>query len=124
MLGFIKMSGLSAVLSFVLVTGYGHVAAPAAPAGSAKAYQQRLGEASPAPHAGAAVLVSGRKGDRLEGAPDGCAGQTWPYLGAACIQAADGAEKREHVRFVTVESREGVNVSVLRRVPQTDVALR
>src|SRR5918993_1456909 len=71
-----RRSRLSAFLSFALVTGYGHVAAPAAPAGSVKAFQQRLGETSAAPAAGIAVTVSGRKGDRLEGAPDGCAGQT------------------------------------------------
>ena len=101
MLGFVKMSGLSAVLSFALVTGYGHVAAPAAPEAAAKPYQQRLSEASPAPLAAeAAGAVSDRKADRL------------------------GAVKRDHVRFVTVESREGMNVSVLRRMPQTDVALR
>jgi hypothetical protein len=101
MLGFVKMSGLSAVLSFALVTGYGHVADPAAPAASAKPYQQRLGDASPAPLAAeTAAAASDRKADRI------------------------AAVTREHVRFVTVESREGVNVSVLRRVPQTDVALR
>lgn len=131
MLGFVKMCGVSAVLSFTLVTGYNQLTEAGAPIGSSKAYHQRLGDAPAAPVSVAAATAPaptasiGPKGDRLTpGGASDCAGRTWPYLGAECVTVADGAKKRSHVRFVTVESREGVNVSVLQRVPQTDIALR
>jgi hypothetical protein len=129
MLGFVKMCGVSAVLSFTLVTGY-QLTEAGAPIGSSKLYHQRLGEASTSPARTVAALgtvetASGTKGDRLTpGAPADCARRTWPYLGADCVAAVEGTKKRAHVRFITVESREGVNVSVLQRVPQTDIALR
>ena len=131
MLGFVKMCGVSAVLSFTLVTGYTQLTEAGAPLGSTKLYHQRLGDVATGSvpvataSASAPTTSTGAKGDRLtSGAVDDCAGRTWPYLGAECVTVADGAKKRSHVRFITVESREGVNVSVLQRVPQTDIALR
>lgn len=130
MLGFVKMCGVSAVLSFTLVTGYHQLTEAGAPIGSSKLYHQRLGDAPASPARTVAALgtvetPAGTRGDRLTpGAPADCARRTWPYLGAECVAIAEGTTKRSHVRFITVESREGVNVSVLQRVPQTDVALR
>jgi hypothetical protein len=108
MLGFVKMCGVSAVLSFTLVTGYGHLTDAGAPIGSTKLYHQRLSDGPGAP----ATLVAeapaaGSRGDRLAAATDAARGNL-----------------RGHVRYVTVESREGVNVSVLQRLPQTSVASR
>jgi hypothetical protein len=122
MLGFVKMCGVSAALSFTLVTGYGHLTDAGAPIGSTKLYHQRLSDAPTAPLAAAdgvtlPVSAASLKGDRLATSkPAGCA--------SPCTFAAGDGNSRGHVRYVTVESREGVNVSVLQRLPQTSVASR
>jgi hypothetical protein len=101
MLGFLKMSALSAVLSFVSVTAYNQSVA----AGPSKS--------------------AGTKGDRLvAGVPTNCADQEWPYIAADCLTRDDGRAKPGHVRVITIERREGANTSVLQRVPQTTIAQR
>ena len=70
MLGFVKMCGVSAALSFTLVTGYGHLTDAGAPIGSTKLYHQRLSDAPTAPLAAAdgvtlPVSAASLKGDLL-----------------------------------------------------------
>ena len=127
MRGFVKMSALSAVLSFTLVTAYNQAwSSPTPPLPTTK-YQDRLSDlgmsgVAPALVAAAPARTEGTKGDRLAAAAS-CADQTWPSIASGCLSAAsDGPPKR--VRMITVETREGANTSVLSRVPQADVASR
>ena len=124
MRGFVKMSALSAVLSFTLVTAYNQAWSSPTPPASAAKLQDRLSDvAGPAAAIAAApARTEGTKGDRLPVAGS-CADQTWPYIASGCLSAAsDGQPKR--VRMITVETRDGANTSVLSRVPQADVASR
>ena len=102
MFGLVKLSALSAVLSFGVVTVFAPASpsAEAAPAG--KPFQGRIAASD-----GAAPLraASGQqtagdfnspipariaKGDRLRTLPNHCAGQTWPYVSSDCIADRDG----------------------------------
>ena len=133
MLGFIKMSALSAVLSFGVVTAIHHDWS-AADAGSTKIYTDRVAAASPPPlpvvarlprQVVTAVAVErAGKGDRLaDVAPTHCQGQSWPYVPAECLSRDDGRPKPSRVRMITIEQREGT-VSVLQRVRDVAVANR
>jgi hypothetical protein len=135
MLGFVKMSVLSAVLSFGVVTAYNHAGAAAQAPVPAKPFQDRLpaqvGPAaeqvrlSPTPVALAPAAAKAGKGDRLPVAADGnCASQTWPTVSLACLSRDDGLPKPSRVRIITVETRDEPNTSVLVRMPHTDVARR
>ncbi len=133
MLGFVKMSALSAVLSFGVVTAYNHEPSMDGMSGD-KLYQDRIpagsdGELSTSSinvvpeHA--SVRTGGRKGDRLAvSSPNPCVTQTWPYVARGCLTRTDGRETPSRVRMITVETREGPNTSVLQRMPQTDIARR
>ena len=127
MRGFVKMSALSAVLSFTLVTAYNQAWSSPTPPASAAKHQDRLSDlAAPGPTpalaAAAPARTAGTKGDRIAVA-DPCADQTWPYIASGCLsQASEGQPKR--VRMITVETREGANTSVLSRVAQADLASR
>jgi|SRR5215212_5888383 hypothetical protein len=130
MRGFLKMCGLSAVLSFTLVTAYNQAWSSQPDAAGGKLFQDRLaaegaaGARAPAIVAAPLPSVSaGRKGDRLP-SRNGCADQTWPYLSPACLTAETGGAKPRAVRVITVETRQGTNTSVLARVPQSDIASR
>ena len=135
MLGLLKMSALSAVLSFVSVTAYNQsvAAGPSAPSG--KTFSDRILPDGAVPVAlatrvdesrvTAVVKTAGTKGDRLvAGVPTNCADQEWPYIAADCLTRDDGRAKPGHVRVITIERREGANTSVLQRVPQTTIAQR
>jgi hypothetical protein len=133
MLGFVKMSALSAVLSFGVVTAYNQMPVAAEP-GQGKLYQDRVvpeaeselstGSIGGMPPSNEAV-TGGRKADRLmPGAPDGCHQQAWPYVAPSCLSRSDGRASPSRVRMITVESRAGANTSVLTRMPQTDIARR
>jgi hypothetical protein len=135
MLGLLKMSALSAVLSFVAVTAYNQSVAAGPSAVSQKVFTDRILpdgalSASLAAPAGtisvpSRVTVAGPKGDRLVAVvPTNCADQEWPYIAADCLSRDDGRVKPGHVRVITIERREGENTSVLQRVPQTTVAQR
>jgi hypothetical protein len=130
MFGFVKMSALSAVLSFGVVTAYNHEPAVDR-TGGAKLYQDRapVGAEAVATTGSVSrgleprpVLTGGHKGSRLALAP--CESQTWPYVAQACLSRTDGREIPGRVRVITVEMREGSNTSVLQRIPQTDIARR
>ena len=130
MRGFVKMSALSAFLSFTLVTAYNQAWSSQPDAAGGKLYQDRLTDESPAPTAARTTVATplqpvsaGRKGDRLP-ARGGCADQTWPYISAACLTPETGGAKPRTVRVVTVEERPGANTSVLVRIPQADIASR
>jgi hypothetical protein len=135
MLGFVKMSAISALLSFGIVTFYDQAAPPAAETGSGKLYLDRLPSdleddrtiGAPGQQPQAAIFRPGRegapKGDRLPDAGSGCGDQTWPYYAANCTSRDDGRPNPPRVRIITVESRDG-NVSVLQRMPQATVAQR
>jgi hypothetical protein len=133
MLGLVKMSALSAVLSFGVVQAYDRAVSPMDGAPSTKVFHDRIEPGT----GGAAKLVSadgparsgtaGRtegKGDRIAVVPTNCAGQEWPYISADCLTRDDGHAKPARVRLITVEHREGANVSVLQRVQPTSVANR
>jgi hypothetical protein len=130
MLGFVKMSALSAVLSFGVVTAYNHEPTVDRTSG-AKLYQDRAPVDAEDVATTSSVsrgsesrsaLTGGRKGDRLALAP--CSAQAWPYVAQACLSRTDGRDMPGRVRVITVEMREGPNTSVLQRMPQTDVARR
>jgi hypothetical protein len=133
MLGFIKMSALSAVLSFGVVTAIHHDWSSAVP-GSTKIYTDRVAAASLPPLPAAArplrqvapaVMVDrAGKGDRLaDVASANCQGQSWPYVSAECLSRDDGRPKPSRVRMITIEQREGT-VSILQRVRDVAVANR
>jgi hypothetical protein len=130
MFGFVKMAALSAVLSYGVVNAYGPVAT-AAESTSTKIFHDRVlpaGEmmaaAQPAVQITGSVrsASAGTKSDRLPKA-GACEAQTWPYLSEDCVQR-EGTAAPKRVRVITVESREGANVSVLARVRQADLAQR
>jgi hypothetical protein len=135
MLGFVKMSAISALLSFGVVTFYDQAAPPAAETSSGKLYPDRLPSdlqddrtiRAPSPQPLAANVRAGHqgalKGDRLPNSGSGCERQTWPYYAANCTTRDDGRPNPPRVRVITVESRDG-NVSVLQRTPQSAVAQR
>lgn len=130
MRGFLKMSALSAVLSFTLVTAYNQAWSSQPDPARGKLYQDRLSAVEPDLHhairpvasATSTPATAGRKGDRLvqEGP---CADQTWPYIASACLSGGRSGVAKA-VRTITIEAREGVNTSVLVRVPQADFASR
>lgn len=138
MLGLVKMSALSAVLSFGVVQAYDRAASPfeGAQAGKAftgKAFHDRIepGSGSAAKAAStdrnttsAPVAAGQGKADRIAVVPTNCADQEWPYISADCLSREDGHNKPGRVRMITIEHREGSNVSVLQRVLPTTVANR
>ncbi len=107
MLTTIKILALNAALSGLIVAAY-HPASPRKP------YQERLGETLVS-HAETATIVAAPKGDRLTGAAD-C---PRPSSSADCPVDPTGS-----VRWITVAEPTNGQGSVLRRVPQTNVALR
>jgi hypothetical protein len=137
MLGFVKMSALSALLSFSVVAAYEHSAGSrdelkAAGLSEAKLFYDRIapdGEIASSTlgryQAPAGAVTKVGKGDRLASpAPKDCAEQTWPHVEPDCMTRADGLPFPGRIRFVTVGTPEGVNTTVLRRLPQTDMASR
>ena len=140
MRGFVKMSALSAVLSFTLVTAYNQAwssqpqptldtsdqtwSTQLRPARGAK-FQGRLSDpdAGSGPAIDVAQPLRSAKGDRLAVATE-CADQTWPHIAPACLSAGPGDAPRNRVRMITVESRDGTNTSLLTRIPQPAVASR
>ena len=144
MLEFMKIVGVSAVLSAGFVTASERHGQPDLEAVSGKTYTDRVpqgepgegakGDVSPAKvlritystagleDAGGAPTARGAKGDLQRSAPDGiCASQAWPNIASECL---DGAPLRRSVRMITVEERDGANTSVLVRVPAAEVAQR
>jgi hypothetical protein len=134
MLALVKMSALSAVLSFGAVQAYERTISPMDGAPSGKAFHDRiLPSSGPAATAlktverdvvSAPVAAGARKGDRIAVVPTNCADQEWPYVAADCLSRNDGHNKPSRVRMITIERREAANVSVLQRVPPTAVANR
>jgi hypothetical protein len=137
MLGFVKMSVLSAILSFATVTAYNHAVSPAEALPTGKTYQDRIPADSDISTTGSvqslrkpveapsATEAAQGKGDRHPSAGAGdCAQQAWPNVALACMSRDDGYSKPNRVRVITVESRGGPNTSVLERVSQTDLARR
>jgi hypothetical protein len=143
MYGLLKMSALSALLSFPAVSAYNEALSAPQEAPSAKLYQDRVpsqdGSLSPTRAGMSADTTSSlspirtgtashstpartgtQKGDRLSRGE--CADQVWPYIASACLTGA--SERGKAVRMITVEAREGSNTSVLVRMPQTGVAAR
>jgi hypothetical protein len=132
-----KIVGVSAVLSAGLVTASEIQPQAAAEATGSKLYTERLGEGHAAPamfskvtyepgrtEAATAQTSAEGKGDRLAPAPRStCASQAWPHVAPECISGPEGS-RRPGVRFITTEHRQGVNTSVLVRIPVSDMAQR
>jgi len=119
MFGLLRIAGLSAVLSAVLVTAFDRSAATqASPAAQAKVLDrlpQGEGEPAKARAAGRDLAAPGSRDAQRPAA--GCAGQAWPYIAPACVTAADGAPVRA-ARLITIEERhEDAGTSVLVRLP-------
>ena len=137
MFGLIKIAGLSAVLAAGVVGADLLPKALASVPVSQKAFTDRLLPSDTTSRA-AKVEIQPRfadlalrgttgagKGDRLRGEPgEGCAAQAWPNISQECLVSIDGTPIRKAVRTITLETREGANVSVLARVPVTEVAGR
>jgi hypothetical protein len=130
MRGLLKMSALSAVLSFTLVTAYNQAWSSQVEPGQRKIYQERLsaGEASaqdarPSSPVALPSISTAVKGDRLA-AHANCVDQTWPYIASTCLAASTAGSQEKRVRMITIEAREGENTSVLVRVPQAEIASR
>jgi hypothetical protein len=129
MRGLLKMSALSAVLSFTVVTAYNHAWSSQVEPGQRKIYQERLStdaawaqDARPAAPVALPWIATALKGDRLAAHPN-CVDQTWPHIAPACLAASAGSQEKR-VRMITIETREGENTSVLVRVPQAEIASR
>ena len=130
----LKIVGVSAVLSagFVVVSEMRVDAA----ATSGKVHTDRLpqGEAGPAQRSrlihlagqmdAPAHSAAGAKGHSMRAAPLACTAQAWPHVSRDCLAAADGTPARASVRTITLERREGVNTSVLVRMPAPELAQR
>ncbi|MDQ4135083.1 MAG: hypothetical protein M3158_02750 [Pseudomonadota bacterium] len=124
----LKIAGVSAVLSAGFVTASEMQPQPAPEAAGAKIYNDRVPEGETtrfshavytvAPQDGDAGLQTRRegKGDAL-GKAQGCASQAWPHIAPECL--GEGRPARG-VRMITVEQRQGANISVLVRVPASD----
>src|SRR4051794_30856040 len=133
MLGLVKMSALSAVLSFGVVQAYDRAASPLDGAPSGKAFHDRI---EPGSDLAERAVLADRvatpspntsrqgKGDRIAVVPTNCADEEWPYISAECLSRDDGHNKPGRVRMITIEHREGANVSVLQRVLPSAVANR
>ena len=134
MLEFMKIVGLSAVLSTGFVTASEMQAHPDREPASGKIYTDRVPQGEPAavrftkaayasaPQAedqGAQTAPDG-KGDALGKTPAACASQAWPHIAPECL-GTDGGAARGSIRVVTIEQREGVNTSVLVRVPAAEL---
>lgn len=130
MLGFVKITMISALLSFGAVTFIERVQ-PAASEG--KLYVERLpstpadilatgATAAARPGAPMPVIERAAKGDKFVAAPGACAQQTWPFYDAGCL-GRDDSRAGASVRMITIETREG-NTSTLQRVAQATVAQR
>jgi len=132
----LKIVGVSAVLSAGLVL-VSEMRVDAAASTGAKVYVDRLpqGEAAPAQPSRLIHLAGGQmdaptpgtaagKGDSLRAAPLACTTQAWPHVSRECLVAADGTPARASVRTITMERREGVNTSVLVRMPAPELAQR
>ena len=135
----IRIAGLSALLAAGIVAVI-EVPQARGTVPSGKIFVDRLQPSEPgaaarryAPPVGAetADLVDRRgpagsgRGDRLRNDPiEGCAAQTWPNIDRDCLIPVEGTPIRKAVRTITIETREGSNVSVLARVPVTEIARR
>ena len=117
MRGFVKMSALSAVLSFTLVTASSQAWSSLPQPGSSGKYQDRLSDrdAGARPAIEIAQPVRSAKGDRLAVASE-CADQTWPAIAPRCLSAGPSDAPQKRVRMITVESRDG---TVFRCRPST-----
>ena len=137
MFGFVKIAGVSAVLAAGVVAVLELSSANASVPVSQKAFSDRILPAdvgvvpqarteAPAQFTDLALrgTSTSGKGDRLRGEPDGCAAQVWPNIERACLVAVEGTPVRKAVRTITIETREGANVSVLATMPVTAVAGR
>lgn len=131
----LKLIGVVAALSAGVVTAYDLPQARDAAAPVGKAFHDRILPSEPiaAPKATQVVLANPEhtgsvkqegKADRLVGAA-GCAAETWPNISRGCLVAENGGTPlRKPVRTITLERRDGANVSTLVRVPATGVATR
>jgi len=135
MLSWIKIAGLSAILSAGVVTASGNTGQAAITPGkvsydrlppSSDVPEVRFGTRSlvGAPATPRSAFASG-KGDRWSAPSEAdCSRQAWPYISDACLAPAGEARAWRSVRTITVETREGANTSVLVRVPQPALAAR
>jgi len=132
MLSWIKIAGLSAILSAGVVTASGNTGQAAITPG--KVSYDRLPPSSDVPLELArwsarlplpVLLLHSGKGDRWSAPSEAdCSRQAWPYISDACLAPAGEARAWRSVRTITVETREGANTSVLVRVPQPALAAR
>ena len=136
MLELMKIVGVSAVLSAGFVSGSEMQGHPDREPVSGKIYTDRVPEGDAVPARilpityAAATLDEGpqtsseAKGDLRRAPQRACASQAWPNVAPECLGAADGTPLRSNVRMITVEQRDGMNTSVLVRIPAPELAQR
>jgi hypothetical protein len=134
MLGLVKMSALSAILSVGVVATYSDDTVPVDTASTGKLYHDRVlpeGEepltvgSIAAVTSASPVVDRSRKGDRLTGAtPDGCSARGGASAAVACVSGSKDRQPSRRSRVITVETRDVPDVSVLWRVTATDIAQR
>ena len=138
--GYLKIAGLSAMLSAGIVTAFEIHAAPERTPVTGQKLQDRLPQdrSMTVRHAasettGVAMLARNTddqpragfgKGD-LERLIVRCANQIWPNIAHECLTSTDGRPVRRATRTITVEERsKGESTSVLVRLPTTEMAHR
>jgi hypothetical protein len=116
-----RIAGFTMVLPLVLAAG-------TAPVGSKKPHHQRLGE-DPGRHGPAPALLlvssaSGHKGDRQPSSALDCGSRRASEAHQGCWRPDPAPASTGSVRWITAVDPEEGHVSILRRGPQTDLALR
>lgn len=137
--GYLKIAGLSAMLSAGIVTAFEGSAAPERASVTGQKLQDRLpqGRGMTIGHAasertGVAMLAhaidgqprAGFEKGYLEGSSARCADQTWPNISHDCLTSLDGRPVRRAARTITVEERPDEGSSILVRLPATEAARR
>jgi hypothetical protein len=134
MFGTFKMITVTAALAAGVVTAYDMPQVRAGGETAGKIYYDRVLPSEPASGAKLVYAVavpehtgsikSDAKADSLRTSDASCAGQAWPNISRECLVAENGAQVRKPARTITIEKREGVNSSVLMRVPAAEIASR
>lgn len=129
-----KLIAVTAAISAGFVTAYDLSQVRAGTKARGKTYYDRIlpsesGAAAKIVYAVATAdetgsLASDVKSDSLRAAAPNCASQTWPNIARECLVAENGATLRKAARTITIEQRQGANVSVLVRVPSAEIASR
>lgn len=121
MFGTFKLIGITAALAAGVVTAYDMPQVRAGSETAGKTYYDRVLPSEPA-HTGS--IKSDVKADAVRTRDPSCASEAWPNISRGCLLVEAGTPVRKPARTITIEKREGVNTSVLVRVPPGEIASR